>query len=132
MTEKPYTNEDLRAEATRQHAALTKDPDFMGVGEQMEGRDVVPDGGVAWNDFSDETHEAAQRSIHGLISGAADVSKWAVNLGADGLEPVGLILNINDSVGEHRVRLHFAFAPDMDKATRNKVIDLVADAIRRT
>ncbi|MGV2914464.1 hypothetical protein [Streptomyces alfalfae] len=33
MTETPYTDDDLRTEAARQHASLTDDPDFVGVGE---------------------------------------------------------------------------------------------------
>ena len=40
MTDRPYTDDDLRAEAARQHAALTEDPDFMGVGEQMQDQEI--------------------------------------------------------------------------------------------
>ncbi|MDX2628616.1 hypothetical protein QBA57_28750 [Streptomyces scabiei] len=40
MTDLPYTDDDLRAEAARQHVALTEDPDFMGVGEQMQGSEI--------------------------------------------------------------------------------------------
>lgn len=40
MTQQPYTDADLRAEAARQLGALTEDPEFMGVGEQMNGADI--------------------------------------------------------------------------------------------
>ncbi|MFF0055610.1 hypothetical protein ACFYRI_14595 [Streptomyces microflavus] len=135
MPEKPYTDEDLRAEAARQLADAEL-PELETVGEQMRNADIASrshwNRDAWWHSLSDTDRETAQTAIHGLIEGAADVSEWAVNLGADGLEPVGLNLNINDSSGEHRVRLHFAFAPDMDKAIRQEVMDLVADAIRRT
>ncbi|MFH8581691.1 hypothetical protein [Streptomyces zaomyceticus] len=122
MTERPYTDEDLRAEAARQHSTLTEAPDYVDVGEAMEDRMVTPDGNVEWGDFTDETHAEAQRSIHDLISGAADVSEWAVNLGADGLEPDGHYLQLGVDPGDGdrpRVRIHFAFHPDMDDDARD-------------
>src|SRR5947207_446701 len=102
MTDRPYTDDDLRAEAARQHAMLTEDPDFMGVGEQMQGAEiesqkpepdedgtVAPDArGWKWHEsLDDDEFETAQRKVHSLIQGAADTSAWAVHLGADGLEP---------------------------------------------
>jgi hypothetical protein len=96
----PYTDADLRAEAARQLANLAEDPDFMGVGEAME-TNIVPStekpdvigAGRSWDsvlrenadDF--ERFETAQTKIHDLITGAADLSEWAINLGADDLEP---------------------------------------------
>jgi len=134
MTDHPYTDDDLRAEAARQHAVLAEDPDFMGVGEQMQGQEVTPGGGVAWGDFNDETSGAAQRRIHDLIDGAADISDWAVALGADGLEPDPRAVTIDRNDRSHitlhmtthrlddvqpLVRAHFAFAPDVvDAGTR--------------
>ncbi|NJA56705.1 hypothetical protein [Streptomyces sp. NEAU-H3] len=126
MTELPYTEADLRDEAARQHAALT-DPDFMGVGEQMQGQEVTPMGGVAWDDFSDETFDAAQRSIHDLITGAADLSEWAVELGADGLEPDEAHLDTHPT--RPLARIHFAFDPDTDEDTRIALIKGVGAAI---
>ncbi|WP_411095930.1 hypothetical protein [Streptomyces sp. 020-2-3H-GM] len=139
MPEKPYTDEDLRAEAASCLQALSCPPTPDDIRRSLpetyidshrtenSGREAT------WGDvLANEGLGVAVGEIHSLVEGAADVSKWAVNLGADGLEPVGLNLNITNSAGEDRVRLHFAFASDMDKATRNEVIDLVADAIRRT
>ncbi|WP_030319662.1 hypothetical protein [Streptomyces flavochromogenes] len=138
MTEqaaRPYTDDDLRAEAARQHAALIEDPDFVGVGEQMADTEIdslLPpaeaDGaqGPCWDDALDEDQfDEAQRAVHDLINGAADVSEWAVNLGADGLEPSDQQLHIGDS----RVRIHFAFAPDMSEVDRRDFVALIASAV---
>ncbi|MGW1300390.1 hypothetical protein ACWD5R_11340 [Streptomyces sp. NPDC002514] len=126
MTDRPYTDDDLRAEAARQHAALTEDPDFMGVGEQMDDQ--------TWRSLSEDAYDAAQRSIHDLINGAADVSEWAVNLGADGLEPTGHTLQLGVDPGDGdrpRIRLHFAFAPEMDDDARDRFVMELSKAIAR-
>jgi hypothetical protein len=130
----PYTDHDIRAEAARQHAILTADPDFMGVGEQMEDAwvpsvETAEDGSArTWKqllvteDGDDEDYTAydeAQEKIHTLIRGAADVSEWAVNLGADGLEPSPHTLNL-DGDGHPLVRIHMAFHPDMDERDRQQ------------
>ena len=127
MTERPYTDDDLRAEAARQHAALTEDTDFVGVAEAMEGTEIeshLPpaeaDGaeGLHWDMALDSNEfEEAQRAIHTLIEGAADVSEWAVNLGADGLEPYDGQLTL-DGDDKPIARIHFAFAPDMPEEMR--------------
>lgn len=130
MTDRPYTDDDLRAEAARQHASLTEDPDFVGVGEQMQGQEVTPDGGVAWDDFREETFGAAQRSVHELITGAADVSEWAVNLGADGLQPLGEQLTAHTQDGPW-FRLHFAVRPDMPDGMRRALVEGVGHEIAK-
>lgn len=129
----PYTDADLRAEAARQHLVLTQDPDFMGVGEQMQDADIESqapeddeDGTIdleaaAWHwgeVLDDPEFSNAQRKIHDLIGGAADVSAWAVALGTDGLEPEDHTVTV-DGDGKPLVRMHFAFHPDMDNAARN-------------
>ena len=96
-TDQPYTDEDLRAEAARQHAELAEDPDFMGIGERMQdayvGSTLTDDEGQTWENLlpserdGGEAYNTAQRKIHDLIKGAADVSDWAVELGAEGLVP---------------------------------------------
>ncbi|CAM5391491.1 hypothetical protein STENM36S_06329 [Streptomyces tendae] len=145
MTDHPYTDDDLRAEAARQHATLTEDPDFMGVGEQMEDGwvpsvETTEDGsGRTWKQLlvvedetgDDEDYAAfgeAQRKIHALINGAADVSAWAVNLGADGLEPStehAITLN----AGRPIARIHFAFEPGMSEEMRTLLVEGIGDAI---
>ncbi|MFJ1995274.1 hypothetical protein [Streptomyces asiaticus] len=143
MSDRPYTDADLRAEATRQHAFLTQDPDFVGVGEGMEDGPVHStstdtDPARTWEELLDperdgtDAFNAAQRKIHDLINGAANVSEWAVDLGADGLEPDGhtLQLGIDPGDGDQpRVRLHFAFAPDMTHADRARFVMRLGRAI---
>lgn len=130
MTDRPYTDDDLRAEAARQHATLTEDPDFMGVGEQMQDQEVTPGGGVAWDDFRDETFDAAQRSIHDLINGAADVSQWAINLGADGLEPDEHQFTLS-AREQPIIRVHFGFAPKLSDEARAAFVEGLGAAAAR-
>ncbi|WP_432041452.1 hypothetical protein [Streptomyces cadmiisoli] len=141
MSDQPYTDDDLRAEAARQHAVLTENPDYMGVGEQMEGEsipstivDLEPETSEplemsrAWSHLGDHDFEAAQRKIHNLINSAADVSKWAINLGADGLEPDGHTFQIgakgpdDDDPDRPFVRMHFAFHPDATANERDRYV----------
>jgi hypothetical protein len=141
VTDRPYTEDDLRTEAARQLATLAEDPDFMGVGEQMdstfiESTIVDPDPqtgtervtGTTW-DFLDEEHfNAAQREIHDLINGAADTADWAVNLGADGLEPDEHQLEMK--AGDQVIaRIHFAFEPDMPDEMRESLVAGLGNAI---
>ncbi|MFK4801714.1 hypothetical protein ACI3K5_23905 [Streptomyces sp. MPA0124] len=140
MTDHPYTDDDLRAEAARQHAVLAEDPDFMGVGEQMEDATVehTDDGdtSLTWTELlvpqgagaSYEAFGEAQRKIHGLIQGAADVSEWAVNLGADGLEP-STEHEITLNAGRPIARIHFAFEPGMPEEMRTLLVEGIGDAI---
>ncbi|MEV8477859.1 hypothetical protein [Streptomyces sp. NPDC051173] len=122
MTGHPYTIEDLRTEAASQHAELAKNPGFMGVGESMD-LDIVastePGGGRTWFELLPEHSEynTAQEKIHGLVDGAADISRWAVDLGADGLVPEAAAVTYS-SKGKPVVRLHLAFHPDTAPAHR--------------
>lgn len=132
MTDRPYTDDDLRAEAARQHKTRAEDPDFMGIGERMQGQEVTPDGGVAWDDFRDETFDAAQRSIHDLINGAAYVSEWAVNLGADGLEPGTRAIDIGWNNGPLMARIHISYAANMPDDEREQLVTDLSNAIAAT
>lgn len=134
--DRPYTDADLRAEATRQHYLATIDLDFMGIGEQMAGtpvssmavdlEDEIGEPLVlckTWDQFSRDDFDAAQRAIDDLLSGAADVSGWAINLGADGLVPHGAV--VEQGAGEYRMRLHFAFSPALPEETRCRLVAAV-------
>jgi hypothetical protein len=134
----PYTDDDLRAEAARQHNALTEDPDFMGVGEQMDGRyighkadDVTPPPGTPrWSDLDENRYDDAQRQIHDLVNGAADISQWAVDLGADGLEPLGDTVTAHTGNGPW-FRLHFAVHPHMPEKVRRALAEAVGNEIAK-
>jgi hypothetical protein len=138
MTDLPYTDADLRAEAARQLAALAEDPDFMGVGEAME-TNIVPStekpdvigAGRSWdsvlreNADDYERFEAAQTKVHDLIDGAADLSEWAIDLGANGFAPAAEALNPAPGV-----RVHFAFTSDVPDDVRRNWVDGIHNAIR--
>lgn len=138
MTDGPYTDEDLRAEAARQHAITLMDPDFMGIGECMDGTEIEStyydqagqrhENGRTWDQLSREDFDAAQRAIDDLLTKAADVSDWAINLGADGLEADEHELTW--SAGQQPiVRVHFAFHPDMSDEARDELVRQVGEAV---
>ena len=105
MTERPYTDDDLRSAAALMHYALTTEPN-------PADADSVLSGHPAWVNVevgSDE-EDKLRESVVELVSGAADVSEWAINLGADGLEPCGVSFNASTDNGLV-ARIHFAFNP---------------------
>ncbi|MFI6639972.1 hypothetical protein [Streptomyces sp. NPDC050504] len=143
MTDRPYTDADLRAEAARQHAELVDDPEYMCIGEMMQDAIVesTDDGTCArqsWNELlvaptPNDEYDAlneAQRAIHRLITGAADVPEWAINLGADGLEPAEHQLTINAD-DRPIARIHFAFEPGMPEDMRTALVEGLAHEIAR-
>ncbi|MFR9796590.1 hypothetical protein ACL02U_11900 [Streptomyces sp. MS06] len=136
MTDRrPYTDDDLRAEAARQHHTASCDHDFVGIGEQMQGAEIesmLPpaetDGadGPHWDEILDEDQfDTAQRSIADLLTNAADTSEWAVNLGADGLEPLPEQLTAHGD-DSPMFRLHFAVRPDMPDDMRRALVEGIA------
>lgn len=140
-TEPPYTNADLRAAAMDQHAAALSDPDFVGIGEQLEGRyvryEVVdqdhggmmpPPGTPRWDELSEDDFDAAQRAIDDLLGKAAPISEWAISLGADGLEPTGHVVGMQAG-DKHIVRIHFAFDPDLPDDVRDDLVVGIRQAI---
>jgi hypothetical protein len=150
MTDRPYTDTDLRTEAARQHATVTEDPDFVGVGERMQDSEVASlapqhtaediDGqpndadGVTWSQLlppeadACEAYDLAQNRIYDLIQGAADVSEWAVALGADQLQP-STEHEITIEAGRPVARIHFAFEADMPEDMRTSLVEGIGDAI---
>ncbi|MEV5140329.1 hypothetical protein AB0K71_06030 [Streptomyces syringium] len=133
MTNLPYTEDDLRSQAAGRHATLTDDSDFMGVGEGMED-DIVAstesDGGRTWSELlpDHDDYNAAQRKIHDLVRNAADVSEWAINLGADGLEPQEHAITLGADE-KPIARIHFAFEPGMPEEMRTALVEGIGEAI---
>ncbi|MEE4540960.1 hypothetical protein V2S66_03130 [Streptomyces sp. V4-01] len=140
-TDQPYTDADLRHEAARQLAAWAEHVDSLSVSEQMADT-VVPSTDTdtcsrqTWNELlvaptpDDEykDFDTAREKVHALISGAADLSEWAVNLGADGLDPTGHVLKVG-SASTQIARIHFAFAPDLDETARRGLVEGLGQAI---
>lgn len=143
MTDRPYTDADLRTEAAEQYATALRDPDFMGIGEQMEDSIVAStedgDTGLTWHELlvpegsgSYKAYGEAQNAIDDLLGKAADVSEWAINLGADRLTPGAQVIDIGWNDGPLMVRLHIAFAPDMPDDERDALVRDLSDAIAGT
>lgn len=141
MTDRPYTDDDLRAEAAGQYRVALTDPDFMGIGEQMDGSfiestviDPDPETGTepvtgrTWDQLDGEHFANARRDINDLLDNAADVSEWAINLGADGLEAEEHAITINGD-GRPIARIHFAFEPGMPDEMRTALVEGIGEAI---
>jgi hypothetical protein len=136
----PYTSEDLRAEAARQHAKFTAEPDLGIVGERMENGYVPSvetdeDGSArTWTELlepdGEETREYtdASRAVCDLIRGAADVSEWAVTLGVEGLVPAEP--RLYRSVDDGPVHAAFHIALDRRLELDARAYDAIADVIR--
>ncbi|MFI2033696.1 hypothetical protein ACH470_03190 [Streptomyces bottropensis] len=138
MTDRPYTDDDLRTEAARQLANLSGHLDADRVGQEMCGAEIesrptktdVAEG-AHWEDVLDDAQfDEAERAVHALIKGAADVSEWAINLGADGLEPLPEQLSAQTDNGPW-FRLHFAVRPDMSDDMRRALVEGVAVEIAK-
>jgi hypothetical protein len=92
-TDLPYTDTDLRAEAASSSRTVHRaDPDFRAHPRAHGGRlhyEVQPPRTAAprGTTCSARTTSTRPSAIDDLLAGAADVSEWAINLGADGLEP---------------------------------------------
>jgi hypothetical protein len=128
LTERPYTDDDLRAEAARQHCVLTSQFDESQILSRMldavvaSTRTQPGDDGLTWDEalncgqFDEPSH-----AVRVLIRGAADVSEWAVDIGADGLEPEDHSMTVK-SAGRPIARAYFAFAPDVIESMREAFV----------
>lgn len=122
MSSRPYTDDDLRTEAAKQHKTATEDPDFSGIGEQMDGTEP-------WTNLGDDDFDAAMHAVDDLLGNAADVSRWAVDLGADSLAPSTDHAITVQGDGKPIARIHFAFEPDMPNDMRTALVEGIGEAI---
>ncbi|WP_109000817.1 hypothetical protein [Streptomyces rishiriensis] len=134
-TDRPYTDDDLRTEAARQLSAHRgrqhPNATFAAMLDAHidSTRAEEGDGGLTWDEALEcRDLDAPATAIHALIEGAADVSEWAVNLGADGLEPDGHTFQLgaqgtgDDDPEMPFVRMHFAFHPDATADERDRFV----------
>lgn len=110
----PYTEQDLRAEAARY---LGDDWDSLGIITALAEREP-------WASLPQEQFNEAFDKILDLVTGASDLSRWAVDMGTEGLMADRRFVDIG-SAGRIGVRVHFAFHPDMPEAMRASVVDAV-------
>ncbi len=126
MPDRPYTDDDLRAEAAREVKYTLDNVDTDGL---LEASTYDLNGG-RWYDLGEGDWRAALQGVDGLVEGAADVSEWAVNLGADGLEPLPEQMTAETDRGP-LFRLHFAVRPDMSDEARRALVEGIAREIAK-
>ena len=88
MSNLPYTDDDLRTEAARQYAEILRAPDLLEVGGEMYGQPIPSTAGgdlVRWRELGSEDWRDARNEVRELLTSVADVSRWAVDLGANHL-----------------------------------------------
>ncbi|MFD9192940.1 hypothetical protein ACFWCA_32600 [Streptomyces phaeochromogenes] len=125
MTDHQFTDDDLRAAAALMHYALTIEPApadaHAALGENPRWLLVDPG--------SDEDDNLREATVE-LVSKAADISRWAVDLGADGLEPEEHQFTL--SAGPKPIiRVHFGFAPELDDEARAAFVQGLGAAAAR-
>lgn len=115
MTERPYTDAELRTLAVRVHESAARDSDSLVNGAVKRKWGAQLD--------VDQLDEAGDELI-GVLDKAANTSRWAVDLGADGLVPDGHSITIGGT--ETAARIHFAFAPGLDDGQRAAIVHAIA------
>ncbi|MEV0556288.1 hypothetical protein AB0I27_22900 [Streptomyces sp. NPDC050597] len=119
MTDQPYTDADLRAVAARLHAGAARDADER----------IRPAVQRQWGaDLDIDQIDEACDEVTSILDRTANTSEWAINLGADGLEPSSDVINLDNPHGPF-VRLHFAFHPDMAEEARQRFVLGVREAL---
>ncbi|WP_432182075.1 hypothetical protein [Streptomyces sp. NBC_00063] len=120
MTDRPYTDDDLRALAATLHSRAAANTDIA----------IRPAVESKWGDqLDDEAYDEASDQIVRILDRAADTSAWAVHLGADGLAPSDEHQITLDGDAKPIVRIHFAFEPDMDERMKNALVTGISQAI---
>lgn len=141
MTERPYTDEDLRAEAARQHAEVLRAPDLLEVGDEMQGQpipstvtDLEPETGEplemsrTWGQLSGDDFHDARNEVQTLLDDAADVSRWAVNLGACHLKHTTELAWGRGTSWDLAVQI--AHRPGISDDLHNAIVGAVRGAVR--
>jgi hypothetical protein len=113
MTDQKPTEADLRAAVARLHAGAANDADDR----------IRPTVQRLWGAQLDvDQVDEACDEMTGLLDRTANLSRWAVDLGVDGLKPV------EEHVDIAGARIHFAFDPGVPEEMRASVIAAVRAA----
>ena len=139
MTDRPYTDEDLRAQAALCQSALSTQPTVGDILRWLPGAYVTGRSGDTWGDVLDNTSLAeTARKIHELIEqagntvGALNSARWAVDLGADGLEPGARVIDLGWNNGPLMARIHISYAASMPDDEREQLVTDLSNAIAAT
>ncbi|MET9073925.1 hypothetical protein ABZX95_17495 [Streptomyces sp. NPDC004232] len=85
MSDRPYTEDDLRTEAARQYAEVLRSPDWLEVQGEMQGTPIpstTTGQVVRWHELPGDDYHDAVNAVQELLEDAPDLSRWAVDLGA--------------------------------------------------
>jgi hypothetical protein len=75
-----------------------------------------------------KAYSTATDAVHDLISGAVNLSTWAVEMGVDGLKPSETAFTV--SSGEQPIgRIHLAFGPGMSQEMWSGLIASISHAV---
>ncbi|MFF2100900.1 hypothetical protein [Streptomyces sp. NPDC058202] len=85
MSDVPYTDNDLRAEAADQLRAAVADA-TLSESLVIEGHKIPSRGDTQWDQLSDDDFHEADREISEFVEYAVDIARWSVDLGANGLK----------------------------------------------
>ncbi|MFF6781386.1 hypothetical protein [Streptomyces sp. NPDC012510] len=135
--DRPYTDEDLRAEAGLALDALVHLPTVEEIVTSLR-QSYIPhlhaDGDlVTWGGLLDEDGitEAAHQIRERMVP-AAPVGEWAIRLGADGLQPHARAIDIGWNDGPLQARIHIAFPADTPDGEREQFVTDISNAIAGT
>lgn len=120
-----YTEEDVRAEAARQYKEILSDSGYTSVGERMDGES-------RWRGLDDDDWDKAANAVEDLLDKVADLSRWAVDMGAEALVPAMEEVTIRDNTGRAIMRVHFAFEPELTRESQTSVMGSVAQHLSNT
>ncbi|MGW7597298.1 hypothetical protein [Streptomyces antimycoticus] len=139
MTNHPYTNADLRATAAEFVATAIREITPSEIADRMDRNYVQStnpgDGnGRTWaqllnrGDLDTTEFLAARQQVDDLIRDAADVSEWAIQLGAANLTPHPAMAWQSTS-GRYNVAVQVATANDLIPAARDELIAEIRAAV---
>lgn len=117
-----WTTEQITAHATWLRRTHGDSLESLTINETAEDHGINTDGwhGEQWDAYGD--------AVQKILNAAPDLTDWAINLGADGLEPSDEHVEITE--GTHiGVRIHFAFDPDLPQEIRQQVINALRQDI---
>jgi len=132
VTDFPYTDADLRAEAARQFAEVLRAPDRLEVEDEMRGSPIPSRSGdqtVYWGQLSvDDLHDAAN-DVHELLDDVPDLSRWTIGLSGS------VLTRTTDLAWGHGDNWHLAVQVahrrGVDDELHTALIDAVRDAVSR-
>jgi len=128
MTGRPYTDDDLRAEAARQIKHTLDNLDTDGL---LEASTYELGDGQRWEQLDERDWREALREVDELLDSAADVSRWAIDLGAGGLTPRATHGWLS-TTGSWEVAVQIATSDELTESARNELIAEIRKALDET